>query len=188
MDEFRTGAELRRDLVADAERLFNDIQTQCLADHVYPGGKDARPALAGALIDYMAASIPFRLLKPFPSLFTRYLCGSTVSDALGVSNKQSFMSRILFAVLMGVSRLIDTVVRLVVPQFSLSRMFSRVVGYHLLTSFLMDQTRPLKLPTHLLTQIHATVGTWDDDENAPDWLNRMEDRMTVRGPWSGNAR
>ncbi len=173
---------------AEAERLFNDIQTQCLADHLYPGGTDARPALAGALIDYMSASIPFKLLKPFPSLFTRYLCGGTVADVLGVSSKQSFVSRILFAVLMGVCRVIDTVVRLVVPQFSLARMLSRVVGYHLLTSFLMDQTRPLKLPTHLLTQIHATVGTWDDDENAPGWLNRIEDRMTVRGPWSGYAR
>ncbi|MDD2178913.1 DUF2236 domain-containing protein [Acidovorax sp. D2M1] len=168
---------------ADAERLFLDIQTQCLADNVYPGGTDARPALGGALMDYMSDSIPFKLLKPLPALFTRYLCGGVVADALGISNRQPLISRILFAVLMSVSRLIDSVVRLVVPQFSLSRMFSRVVGYHLLTSFLMDQTRPLKLPTQLLTQMHATVGTWDDDAKAPRWLNRLEDRLTVRGRW-----
>jgi hypothetical protein len=173
---------------ADAEKLFVDIQTQCLADHVYPGGTDARPALAGALIDYMQASIPFALIKPFPALFTRYLCGSTVADALGVSGKQSLVSRILFAVLMGAARLIDGVVRLFLPQFSLSRMFSRVVGYHLLTSFLMDQTRPLKLPTHLLGQIEATIGAWDDDPKAPGWLNRLEDTLTVHGAWHGNAR
>jgi len=173
---------------ADAEKLFIDIQTQCLADHVYPGGTDARPALAGALIDYMKASIPFRLIKPFPALFTRYLCGSAVADALGVSDKQSFLSRILFAVGMGIVRLIDGVVRLFLPQFSLSRMFSRVVGYHLLTTFLMDQTRPLKLPTHLLGQIESAVAAWDDDPKAPGWLNRLEDRMTVRGAWHGNAR
>ena len=89
---------------------------------------------------------------------------------------------------MGIVRLIDGVVRLFLPQFSLSRMFSRVVGYHLLTTFLMDQTRPLKLPTHLLGQIEATVGAWDDDPKAPGWLNRLEDRMTVRGAWHGNAR
>jgi hypothetical protein len=62
-------------------------------------------------------------------------------------------------------------------------MFSRIIGYHLLTSFLMDQTRPLKLPTQLLTQVHATVATWDDDAKAPGWLNRVEDRFTVRGRW-----
>jgi hypothetical protein len=67
-------------------------------------------------------------------------------------------------------------------------MFSRVIGYHLLTSFLMDQTRPLKLPTQLLTQIHSTVDTWDDDANAPGWVNRLEDQLTVRGPWGGHVR
>lgn len=172
---------------ADAEKLFVEIQTGCLADHVYPGGTDARPALTGALIDYMRASIPFKVVKPFPALLTRYLCGSTVADALGVSNKQSLISRMLFALLMVICRLIDGTVRLVLPQFSLSRMFSRVVGYHLLTKFLMDQTRPLKLPTHLLEQIRATVATWDDDPKAPNWVNRVEDRMTVRGAWDGNA-
>ena len=173
---------------ADAERLFVEIQAHCLADHVYPGGTDARPALGGALVDYLSASIPFKLVKPFPALFTRYLCGNAVADALGVTDNQSLVSRSLFAVLMGVCRVIDYTVRLVIPQFSLARMFSRVVGYHLLTSFLMDQTRPLKLPTHLLTQIHATVSTWDDDPKAPRWLNRMEDRMTIRGSWSSHAR
>ena len=173
---------------ADAEKLFLEIQTQCLADDVFPGGTDARPALTGALIDYLRASVPFKVIKPFPALFTRYLCGSTVADALGVNDKQSFISRILFAAMMGIVRLIDGTVRLFLPQFSLSRMFSRVVGYHLLTSFLMDQTRPLKLPTHLLGQIEATVGAWDDDPKAPGWLNRVEDRITVRGAWHASAR
>lgn len=168
---------------ADAERLFLEIQAQCVADTVYPGGTDARPALGGALMGYMSDSIPFKLLKPFPALFTRYLCGSVVADALGISNHHSLVSRILFTILMAATRLIDFIVRLAIPQFSLSRMFSRVIGYHLLTSFLMDQTRPLKLPTHLLTQMHATVATWDDDAKAPGWLNRLEDRFTVRGRW-----
>ena len=173
---------------ADAEKLFLEIQTQCLADHVYPGGTDARPALTGALIDYLRASIPFKVVKPFPALFTRYLCGSTVADALGVNEKQSFISRTLFATMMAIVRLMDVTVRLVLPQFSLSRMFSRVVGYHLLTRFLMDQTRPLKLPTQLLGQIEATVSAWNDDPKAPTWLNRVEDRITVHGTWHGSAR
>ena len=173
---------------ADAEKLFLDIQTQCLADHVYPGGTDARPALTGALIDYLAASVPFKIIKPFPALFTRYLCGGTVADALGVDDKQSLTARVLFAALMGMVRLIDGTVRLALPQFSLSRLFSRVVGYHLLTHFLMDQTRPLKLPTHLLGQIKATISTWADDPKAPRWINRVEDRLTVRGAWHASAR
>ena len=173
---------------ADAERLFMQIQTQCFADHVYPGGTDARPALGGALIDYLRESIPFKVIKPFPALFTRYLCGGTVADALGISRSQSLVSRMLFALMMLLVRGIDTVVRWVVPQFSLARMVSRVVGYHLLTTFLMDQTRPLKLPTQLIGQIERTVGEWDDDPKAPKWLNRLEDRLTVRGAWHGNAR
>ena len=173
---------------ADAERLFLEIQTQCVADTEYPGGIDARPALGGALMGYMSDSIPFKLIKPFPALLTRYLCGSVVADALGISNQQSLISRVLFAILMAASRVIDSIVRLAIPQFSLSRMFSRVIGYHLLTSFLMDQTRPLKLPTQLLMQMHATVGTWSDDAKAPAWLNRLEDRLTVRGRWSPHGR
>ncbi len=173
---------------ADAEKMFLQIQSQCLADCEYPDGVDARPALGGALIDYMRASIPFRLLKPFPALFTRYLCGNAVSDALGISGKQSLPSRALFALMMLLCRVIDGTVRLVLPQFSLSRMISRVVGYHVLTKFLMDQTRPLKLPTHLLNQIRDTVGQWDDDPKAPSWINKLEDRVTVRGAWSGDVR
>lgn len=172
---------------ADAEKLFLQIQTQCLADHDYPDTVDARPALGGALIDYMRASIPFKVLKPFPALFTRYLCGNPVADCLGISDHQSYLSRFLFVAMMLVCRLIDATVRLVVPQFSLSRMVSRVVGYHVLTKFLMDQTRPLKLPTHLLNQIRDTVGQWDDDPKAPTWLNRLEDRVTVKGAWGGRA-
>ncbi len=168
---------------ADSERLFLEIQTQCLADDVFPGGTDARPALGGALMGYMSESIPFNLLKPFPALLTRYLCGRVVADTLGISNHQSLASRILFFVLMIASRTIDSIVRLVVPQFSLSRMFSRVVGYHLLIPFLMDQTRALKLPTPLLAQMHAMVATWGDDTRAPGWLNRLEDRLTLHGRW-----
>lgn len=167
----------------DAERLFLEIQNECVADTVYPGGTDARPALGDALMAYMSDSIPFKLLKPFPALLMRYLCGRVVADALGTSNHQSLTSRILFAVLMNTSRTTDSIVRLVVPKFSLSRMFSRVIGYHLLIPFLMDQTRALKLPTQLLTQMHATVATWGDDTRAPGWLNRLEDRLTLHGRW-----
>jgi hypothetical protein len=117
---------------ADAERLFLEIQSHCLADDVYPGGTDARPALADALIDCMRAAIPYKLLKPFPALLTRYLCGSAVADVLGLTRKQSLVSRFLFVAAIAICRSIDRVVRLIVPRFSLARMGSRVIVFHLL--------------------------------------------------------
>lgn len=173
---------------AQAEKMFVEIQTRCLADRNDPGGIDSRPALGGALIDYMRAAIPFAVLKPFPALFTRYLCGSAVADVLGISDKQSYLSRVLFALMMLICRAIDGTVRLLLPQFSLSRMVTRVVGYHVMTKFLMSQTRPLNLPTQLLNQIRDTVSHWDDDPKAPKWINHLEDRMTVRGAWSADVR
>jgi hypothetical protein len=74
-------------------------------------------------------------------------------------------------------------VRLFSPGFSLSRMFTRIVGYHLLTHFLLDQTRPLNLPDQLLNPLTDTVAAWSDDPGAPGWLNRLEDRWTTTGHW-----
>jgi hypothetical protein len=80
-------------------------------------------------------------------------------------------------------RLVDAAVRLVVPGFSFTRMFTRVVGYHFLTRFLLDQTRPLGLPAELIGPMRRTMAHWHHDERAPRWLNRLEDRMTTRGEW-----
>lgn len=172
---------------ADAERLFRDIQSRCLADRDFPGGVDSRVLLTRALLDYMSAAIPLRILKPFPALLTGHLCGPEVAKALAVTERTSLLSRALFAGTMGAARCIDAVTRLFLPQFSLSRLFSRVVGYHLLTKFLLDQTRPLKLPTHLIGQIHATAAGWSDDPDAPRWLNRIEDALTTEGTWRAPA-
>jgi hypothetical protein len=62
-------------------------------------------------------------------------------------------------------------------------MFTRIVGYHLLTHFLLDQTRPLNLPDQLLNPLTDTVAAWSDDPGAPDWINRLEDRWTTTGHW-----
>ena len=69
------------------------------------------------------------------------------------------------------------------PGFSLSRLFTRVVGYHFLTRFLMDQTRPLALPERVLNPMADTVAAWGHDQRAPDWVNALEDRLTTDGPW-----
>lgn len=62
-------------------------------------------------------------------------------------------------------------------------MLTRVLGYHTITTLLMDQTRPLRLPNHLLNQMQQMVSGWSDDPQAPGWLNRLEDRMTRQGSW-----
>ena len=76
-------------------------------------------------------------------------------------------------------------VRLFVPKFSIVRMLTRVVGYHLMTTFLLDQTRPLRLPGSLNVQVQETIRGWSDDPKEPRWLNRIEDRLTTRGTWGG---
>jgi hypothetical protein len=59
-----------------------------------------------------------------------------------------------------------------------------VVGYHLLTRFLLDQTRPLGLPDELLLPMHSTVAGWHRDSKAPAWVSRLEQRMTTSGEWT----
>jgi len=68
-------------------------------------------------------------------------------------------------------------------RFSISRFITRVVGYQFMAKFLMDQTRPLKLPDHLLGSVADMMNSWSDDPKAPDWMNRLEDRMTIKGDW-----
>ncbi len=177
--------ELLADTMIDAAALFAQMQARGRAHPVTP---DPRPALGGALMNAMASVIPFGLLKGFPALMTRYLCGKTAANEVGVYNHTSWLSQGLFFVLMAVTRLVDTVVRWVLPEFSISRFFTRVIGYHLMSNLLLSQTRPLKLPTHLLNEVERTLGQWSDDPKAPGWLNRLEDRLTHPGLWNGAAK
>ena len=172
---------IERALMADsmdqATALFERIQTRGRARPYLP---DPRPALGAALMQTMAAELPLRVLKPLPVLMTRYLCGPATSADLALDGHVSLLSRALFAVFMGLTRAFDTLVRLLLPEFSLSRMIGRVAGYNLTVKLLMDQTRPLKLPTALLNQVDATTQGWQDDPKAPGWVNWLEQRMTGR--------
>ena len=132
----------------------------------------------------MSTAIPFRLFKSFPILMTRYLCGHQTATEIGISGRVSGLSHALFALIMTVVRLIDAVVRWVVPEFSISRLITRVLGYHLMRTLLLDQTRPLNLPAHLLNEVSRTIGQWSNDPKASGWLNRLEDRLTRNGLWN----
>ncbi len=166
--------------MAQAQAMFEGIQAHARAHAVEP---DVRPGLGRALMDAMAASIGVPVIRSLPVPMTRWLVGPRVAGEVGIDERVGFLTWVLFRVGLVATRVFDAIVRLVLPQFSLTRMFTRVVGYHLLTRFLLDQTRPLNLPDELLAPVHATIAGWHHDDDAPGWVNRLEDRLTAAGPW-----
>lgn len=147
------------------------------------GASDPRPALGAALVGALSRSIGLPVVRHLPVPMIERLLGRTAARRIGVGPQAGPATRALFAVAMAVTGGIDRVGRWFSPGFSVTRMFTRVIGYHMLTRFLLDQTRPLALPKHLLTQMHATVRNWHSDTLAPEWLNRLEDRLTTTGHW-----
>jgi ER-bound oxygenase mpaB/B'/Rubber oxygenase, catalytic domain len=174
---------LMADTMDDAEKLFAEMQARGRADQ-QDHATDPRPSLGNALIDAIKSVIPLNIFKPFPQLMTCHLVGKETSKDLGLTSSVPWRSQILFYAMLGISRLIDSVARLIWPEFSITRFFMRILGYHLITKLMMDQTRPLKLPQHLLNRISETVESWSDDRKAPDWLNSLEDRLTTQGSWN----
>lgn len=167
-----------------SETLLARMQARGRADTVAP---DPRPGLGQALMQTMEQVIPLRVAKPFPVLMTRYLCGGATMQDLGIAQRVSWLSRMLFALLMGAVRAIDWLVRLVLPDFSIARFITRVLGYQFMSKVLMDQTRPLKLPAHLLDGVGRMMESWSEDARAPGWVNALEDRLTTRGSWRAPA-
>lgn len=167
----------------EAEDLFARLQAR--GRRQVPIAPDPRGPLGRALMTCMARFIPWRCAQAWPVLLTRRLCGprSAADIGLGPDLPVSSASRWTFGLVLGLARGIDTAVRWVLPEFSLSRLFGRVMGYHLLSSLLMDQTRPLRLPAGLMDELHGTVAAWGVDRQAPAWVNALEDRFTTRGAW-----
>ena len=160
-----------------AEASFNEIQARARLSPYLP---DPRPALGAALMKAMQDEIPLRVLNPFPVLLTRYLCGDAARVDLALDRRVNLLSRLLFAAGMIVTRGIDTLVRLVLPGFSICRMLTRIFGYQFTVKFLMDQTRPLKLPPAVLNQVDNAVRHWGNDPKAPGWMNALEARLAGR--------
>lgn len=176
---------IRDDLMAhtmqEAAAMFDGLQAMARA---HPCAPDVRPGLGRALIATMARSIRLPVIRNLPVPLTRWLIGRDTAREIGVNERVGLLTRATFLVARVAVRLVDALVRLVLPQFSLTRMFTRVVGYHLLTRSLLDQTRPLGLPDELLQPMHSTVAGWHHDAGAPRWVNRLEDRLTTAGQWS----
>jgi ER-bound oxygenase mpaB/B'/Rubber oxygenase, catalytic domain len=159
---------LMADTMREAEEKFAEIQIRGRCNPVQP---DPRPALGSALMNAMEQLIPFRLLKGIPVLMTQHLCGPGASRDIGVDERVGWLSRILFTVFVGVTRAIDTVVRWVLPEFSLARLFTRMLGDQLMYKLLMDQSRPLKLPAHLQNRMQSMTNYWRDGTPLPTSQN-----------------
>ena len=172
------------DTMDQGQALMARMQARGRAQPVTP---DPRPALGRALMQTMENSLPWRMVKPFPELMTRYLCGRETASDLGLTHQPvPWPSALLFWGVLLLARAIDAVLRMVLPRFSIVRTLTRILGYHFMSRVLMSQTRPLQLPTGLLNQVDAVVHGWSEDPHAPGWLNRLEDRLTTRGSWSLN--
>lgn len=163
--------------MAQAEASFAAIQARARLSSYLP---DPRPALGAALMKAMQDEIPLRVLRPFPVLLTRYLCGDAARVDLALDQRVNLLSRLLFGAGMGLARGVDALIRLVLPGFSISRMITRIFGYQFTVKFLMDQTRPLKLPPAVLNQVDSAVRGWGDDPKAPRWMNALEARLAGR--------
>lgn len=177
--------ELMVHTMDEAEALFARMQAFGRAHTVAP---DPRPALGEALMGAMAAAIRIPVVRQLPVPMTQWLIGAQASRDIGIGDRAAWPVRLLFNAGRLAIGCVDGIGQLFAPGFSLSRVLTRVVGYHLLSRFLLDQTRPIGLPEHVLNPLRATVAGWDEDERAPSWLNWLEDRLTTRGAWTGAPR
>ena len=152
------------DTMDQGQALMARMQARGRAEPVQP---DPRPALGRALMQTMENSLPWSIVKPFPELMTRYLCGRDTANDLGLTQPVPWPSALLFWGVLLIARAIDTLLRMVLPRFSIVRTLTRILGYHFMSRVLMSQTRPLQLPTELLNQVDDVVHSWSDDPPRP---------------------
>lgn len=176
--------ELMVDTMDEARALFERMQARGRAEWARRTGRpDPRPNLGGALMGAMESVIPDGPFKSFPVLLTRRLIEPESARDLGLDGRVSWLSRVAFKMLMGTARGIDAVARLAFPDFSISRLITRAIGYHLMCALLMSQTRDLSVPNQLRPGIRALIARWGEDGQASKMMNRLEDRLTTAGDW-----
>jgi ER-bound oxygenase mpaB/B'/Rubber oxygenase, catalytic domain len=173
-------SELMAHNMQEAQLLFERIQAQARHEPAQP---DTRPALGKALMNAMARSMALPVIRHLPLPLTQRLIGLASATDIGLGQPAPWLTRLLFAVLTAAVRATDSLGRIFIPDFSISRMITRILGYHLLTRLMLSQTRPLALPQAVLADLHRMMGQWGNDPKALDCLNRLEDRWTVQGAW-----
>jgi uncharacterized membrane protein len=175
--------ELMVHTMDEADELFARMQAYGRAQAVQP---DTRPALGQALMGAMAGAIRVPFIRKLPVPLTQWLIGAQSSQDIGIDQRVPWLTRLLFGAGRAIVGCIDGIGQLLSPGFSLARLFTRVIGYHMLSQFLLEQTRPIGLPEHVLNPMQATVAGWSEEPRAPGWLNWLEDRLTTRGAWVGS--
>lgn len=174
---------IERSLMAETmEQAQQDFDAMQARGRLLVRVPDPRPLLAADLMKAMENEIPIRLLKPIPTLLTRLLCKGDATRDLGLDARVPLLARAVFALGLVTVRCVDAVVRVFVPGFSISRMLTRALGQRLVTHFLLDQTRPLRLPDALLNEVNDATATWRTDPTAPRWMGRVEARLAGRAP------
>jgi hypothetical protein len=134
-------------------------------------------------MDAMMAGFPDGPWKSYPVLLTRLLIEPHSVQDLGLDHQVSRRARLSFAAIIGTALGIDRVVRLVFPDFSISRLITRVIGYRVTCALLMSQTRELAVPASLRPGIRALIAQWGRDPKASSRMNAIEDRLTTKGDW-----
>lgn len=177
------------DTYDQAEALFFRMQArgrQQVATHMHDC--DPRAALGKALMAAMQSVFPPGAAKSFPVLLTRRLMEPESARDLGLDGQVSWAARTLFSIVMGTARGIDAIGRLFMPQFSLSRLLTRAIGYRLTCTLLMSQTLELSVPATLRPGIKAMIASWGEDAKAGPKMNAFEDRLTTPGNWDARHR
>jgi hypothetical protein len=153
--------ELMVDTMADAQALFRSMQERGREELAgRSGAEDPRPALGGALMKAMQTVFPPGAAKAFPVLLTRRLIEPGSARDLGLDGRVSWLSKALFALVMGTVRGIDRIVRIAFPDFSISRIITRAIGYRITCALLMSQTRGLSVPDRLRPGVQALFTRW----------------------------
>ncbi len=180
--------ELMVDNMEDAATLFALMQARGRADVAKRPSPDPRPQLGGALMGAMESVIPDGPFKSFPVLLTRRLIEPASAHDLALDGSVSWISKVCFAALMGTALGFDAIARLMFPDFSISRLITRAIGYRLTCKLLMSQTRDLSVPVALRPGIRTLIAGWGKDSKASGWMNALEDSVTTHGDWEALER
>jgi hypothetical protein len=142
----------------DARAAFELMQARGRATAPQP---DPRPHLGRTLMVEMARLVPWGPAKGVPQLITRRLCGPATSRDIGLDSPVPWSARLIYVLGGGLILGLD---RLLVALFgrgaSLVRLITRLLGYRAIGSLLLDQTRPVPLPSHLAGQVGRQVQAW----------------------------
>jgi hypothetical protein len=144
---------------------------------------DARPMLAGALVDSIEKSVTQPWLRPACALLVRYLSSAATARQLGLTARYNAASRLLFGMALGAVKWLDALLRIARPRFSLVRFILRVAGYRLVRTVLTDMSNPIDLPEAVRQEVNAMLDEWSCDNDAPAWLNQIERYFTTRQAW-----